>query len=110
MSDDPYGYCPICGALGRSRVSDPNGSNTVCENGHTYPSCDALESRPSMSEPCVGDQSDVQIRIEALRAASRIVAGVMAGGERSMAGGEKGSSGDWTLNLAEDFAKYLEGE
>lgn len=37
----PYGYCPICGGLGRSRERRPNG-NDRCENGHSYASNLAL--------------------------------------------------------------------
>jgi hypothetical protein len=36
-----YGYCPICGGLGRSRERRPNG-NDRCENGHSYASNLAL--------------------------------------------------------------------
>lgn len=37
----PYGYCPVCGGLGRSRERRPNGDDR-CENGHVYPSSQAL--------------------------------------------------------------------
>ncbi len=36
-----YGYCPQCGAPGRSRERRING-NDKCENGHVYPSADRL--------------------------------------------------------------------
>jgi hypothetical protein len=36
----PYGYCPACGAPGKTRERRPGGNDT-CENGHTYPSADA---------------------------------------------------------------------
>ncbi len=44
-SDAPYGYCPLCGALGVSRERRPNG-NDKCANGHTYPSRTAV-SKPT---------------------------------------------------------------
>lgn len=37
----PYGRCPICGANGVQRERRPNG-NDRCENGHEYPSKDAV--------------------------------------------------------------------
>lgn len=37
----PYGYCPLCGAVGVSRERRPNG-NDKCANGHTYPSLEAV--------------------------------------------------------------------
>ncbi|KPK72264.1 MAG: hypothetical protein AMJ84_04570 [Acidithiobacillales bacterium SM23_46] len=33
----PYGYCPLCGAVGVSRERRPDG-NDRCVNGHEYPS------------------------------------------------------------------------
>lgn len=36
-----YGYCPKCGAPSVSRERRPDG-NDECENGHTYPSKDAV--------------------------------------------------------------------
>lgn len=36
----PYGYCPVCGAVGVSRERRPNGDDK-CANGHTYPSLKA---------------------------------------------------------------------
>jgi hypothetical protein len=39
----PYGYCPLCGAVGVSRERRPDG-NDKCANGHTYPS-DRAEPR-----------------------------------------------------------------
>jgi hypothetical protein len=36
-----YGYCPRCGAPGVMRERRPNG-NDRCEEGHTYPSAQAL--------------------------------------------------------------------
>ncbi len=44
-----YGYCPICGAKGRTRERRPNG-NDKCENGHTYPSRGALRRQPDKYE------------------------------------------------------------
>jgi RNA polymerase-binding transcription factor DksA len=42
----PYGFCPECGAPGKTRERRLNGNDT-CENGCTYPSKDALKTRPS---------------------------------------------------------------
>jgi len=39
----PYGYCPICAALGKERERRANGDDR-CENGHTYPSRDAKKT------------------------------------------------------------------
>ena len=39
----PYGFCPICGGLGRSRERRVNGDDR-CENGHTYPSSKSVAS------------------------------------------------------------------
>jgi len=43
-----YGYCPKCGAPGKSRERRPNGYDR-CENGCVYPSRDSLNKPP---EPC----------------------------------------------------------
>ena len=43
MTEAPYGYCPTCGGLGRSRERRPGG-NDRCENGHTYPSANAVKN------------------------------------------------------------------
>lgn len=40
-----YGYCPVCGAPGRTRERRPNGDDT-CENRHKYPSKDAWPWAP----------------------------------------------------------------
>jgi hypothetical protein len=55
----PYGYCPRCGGLGRSRERRPNG-NDRCENGHEYPSKDAVKNtlRPKDSEGPVESERD----------------------------------------------------
>lgn len=37
----PYGYCPACGAVGKSRERRPNGFDR-CENGCKYRSDEAL--------------------------------------------------------------------
>ena len=43
----PYGFCPRCGATGRSRERRPNG-NDRCALGHIYPSATAIdENRPA---------------------------------------------------------------
>lgn len=36
----PYGYCPLCGAVGVSRERRPDGDDK-CANGHTYKSVKA---------------------------------------------------------------------
>ena len=36
----PYGYCPVCGAVGVQRERGPFGNDT-CMAGHTYPSAKA---------------------------------------------------------------------
>lgn len=41
----PYGYCPQCGAKGLIRERRMDG-NTRCENGHVYPSKDAVTNKP----------------------------------------------------------------
>lgn len=41
MDNNPYGYCPKCGAPGKKRERRPNG-NDICENGCVYPSRDAV--------------------------------------------------------------------
>lgn len=38
----PYGYCPVCGAIGLYRERRPDGDD-VCANGHTYKSSSALK-------------------------------------------------------------------
>lgn len=44
MTDTPalYGFCPVCGGLGRSRERRPNGDDR-CKNGHVYPSSKAIK-------------------------------------------------------------------
>jgi len=39
----PLGNCPECGVKGKSRERRPNGNDT-CENGHVYPSKNALRN------------------------------------------------------------------
>ena len=41
-----YGLCPHCGAYGVMRERGPNGSDE-CENGHRYPSRDAVPQADS---------------------------------------------------------------
>lgn len=41
-----YGFCPVCGAKGKTRERRPNGDDT-CESGHKYPSSTALQSPPT---------------------------------------------------------------
>lgn len=42
LPECPYGWCPICGAPGKSRERRPNG-NDRCEKGHVYPSASAAQ-------------------------------------------------------------------
>ena len=51
---------------------------------------------------------DRENRIEALRAASRIVAGIAAGGQLPKLHGEKADTKEFSLSLAEQFAEWLE--
>jgi hypothetical protein len=44
-----YGFCPVCGAPGKSRDRTPNG-NDRCENGHVYSSSFALPT-PELASP-----------------------------------------------------------
>lgn len=39
--ESPYGFCPTCGAPGRTRERRPDGNDT-CNNGHKYPSRSAI--------------------------------------------------------------------
>ena len=48
--ENPYGYCPVCGAPGELRERRPNGNDT-CTNGHEYPSRSALK-RPTGNAFC----------------------------------------------------------
>jgi hypothetical protein len=47
--DTPYGFCPICGALGKYRERRPNGRDR-CINAHIYPSKNATLSPIVLSE------------------------------------------------------------
>ena len=64
MTDTPYGYCPKCGAPGRTRERRPNG-NDLCENGHLYPSRQARNHLPTMTD--ISDKA-VQEALENIRA------------------------------------------
>lgn len=50
-NENPYGYCPICGAPGVSRERRPNG-NDECQNGHIYSSKDALPKPGGTNDVC----------------------------------------------------------
>jgi hypothetical protein len=43
LMKDPYGYCPTCGEPGSARERRPNG-NDHCDNGHEYPSAEAIRA------------------------------------------------------------------
>jgi hypothetical protein len=45
-----YGNCPTCGAKGRMRERRPNG-NDSCENGHIYPSKNAIPAGSDLVLP-----------------------------------------------------------
>ena len=71
----------------------------------------ALEN-PYLGKLGVHDPSIRQenLRIEALRAASRVVGGAYSGGKSVVAGenDEQSSAGGVTISLAEQFARWLE--
>ena len=122
MYNAPYGYCPKCGAEGVIRERKPDG-NTTCSNDHIYLSRDALPEnfRPVayMSDVEMDARIDAkraapltphgeqQFRIEALRAATRVVAGTFT---RVMDGipADDRNITSTTLIVAKQFAKYLE--
>lgn len=41
--ENVYGYCPKCGAPGKSRERRPNGDDR-CDNDHRYPSKNATKT------------------------------------------------------------------
>lgn len=112
----PYGYCPQCGEPGVNRERSPNG-NTTCNHGHLYRSTDALslealEEKVRREDLFKGGQfaaynvherpkvaQDRETRIEALRAAAPIVASEKPANY---------ASATYTLDMAEQFAKWLE--
>ena len=117
--ENPYGYCPICGAPGYMRERCPDGNDT-CTHGHLYPSRDALpENFPPLPQhdirelkPGPAHPDKVAIRIEALRAASRIVAGGISSGRifRDHADNSVLTAKDAALCIAKTFVKFIEGE
>lgn len=48
--DNPYGYCPTCGAPGEHRTTRRFPAEDTCSNGHRYPSERAL-ALPSLDKP-----------------------------------------------------------
>lgn len=52
---------------------------------------------------------ECQIRIEALRAASLLVAGTLQAGRDPLCNGRPVAPGDLTKSLAEQFVEWLEG-
>lgn len=48
-STNVYGYCPICGMPGILRERRLNG-NDKCQNGHTYPSKDAVYCKQNIKQ------------------------------------------------------------
>ena len=58
MSDNPYGYCPKCGAPGVIRERRPDG-NDRCANGHTYPSRASL-AQPQAAQPDAAAQAQTE--------------------------------------------------
>lgn len=59
-SKAPHGYCPICGAAGKSREKRLDG-NDKCQNGHTYSSKDSLELPFDKCEICYRTFGDNEI-------------------------------------------------
>lgn len=57
-SEYAYGRCPICGARGKSRERRING-NDACENGHVYPSKDAIYGDSPIPSPKPATQTIV---------------------------------------------------
>ena len=55
-----YGYCPICGAKGKSRERRINGDDR-CENDHVYPSSTALKTPPENDTGKLIKAKDIQI-------------------------------------------------
>ncbi len=57
--DNVYGFCPVCGAPGETRERRANGNDT-CENGHTYPSKDAIMEKPTDKGKFIKPVSDIK--------------------------------------------------
>ena len=55
-----YGYCPVCGGMGKSRERRIDG-NDRCENGHIYP------SKASVREQNEKEHTEVLITIEVIK-------------------------------------------
>lgn len=64
----PYGYCPICGGIGRSRERRLNGDDR-CENGHTYPSSKSVASTLTSVPPEVEQLHRLRIERDHFREA-----------------------------------------
>jgi ribosomal protein S17E len=58
-----YGYCPICGAKGKSRERRINGDDR-CENDHVYPSSTALKTPPKNDSQISMEQKILQLQEE----------------------------------------------
>ena len=102
--------------LGRARdkVADfvdgvPHEEEPVAPVDLTCPKCSTIHT---IEVPCnkEGKERLRQNRIEGLRAASRIAAGMYAGGHEPTIDGKLASAEDMIIILAKPLAKYLEGE
>ena len=58
MTENPYGYCPLCGVPGMQRERRFDG-NDKCENGHEYPSAKSLKAKPAFNCTCKCHSRDV---------------------------------------------------
>lgn len=59
-----YGYCPYCGAAGRTRERRPRGDDE-CVNGHRYPSSEAIPYKEyKVAEVSGFDASSKEITIQ----------------------------------------------
>lgn len=58
-----YGYCPECGAPGKSRERRLNGDDK-CHNGCVYPSKDALASREGLLKYITNLENKINIMIK----------------------------------------------
>ncbi len=61
-----YGYCPICGAKGKSRERRINGDDR-CENDHVYPSSTTLKTPPENDSQISMEQKILQLQEELTR-------------------------------------------
>lgn len=60
-----FGYCPKCNGRGITRERRLDG-NDRCENGHVYPSRDALVSKDDFQKPLAANDQLLEQMAEAL--------------------------------------------